>query len=176
MSAQHTAVITGASAGVGKAAARQLLDLGWRVIGVGRDAGRCAKAEAELASPAFIMLRADLSLMREVARLADDILALTPRIDALLNNAGGVVAPTAAAVTAAALPALASAPAPVTIPVPDADIADAVAGKCAAGFSLVAKDQKCHKICGLGQCRPATRFCTPCNGTNICSVALDFCK
>ena len=46
-------------------AARQLLELGWRVIGVGRDAGRCAAAEADLASPHFTMLRADLSSMAE---------------------------------------------------------------------------------------------------------------
>ena len=37
-----TAVITGASAGIGKAAAKALLALGWRVIGVGRDPVRCA--------------------------------------------------------------------------------------------------------------------------------------
>jgi NAD(P)-dependent dehydrogenase (short-subunit alcohol dehydrogenase family) len=87
-----TAIVTGASAGVGKEAARQLLALGWRVIGVGRDPGRCAETAAELASPRFTMLRADLSLMADVARLGDDILALAPRIDALCNNAGGVVA------------------------------------------------------------------------------------
>ncbi len=87
-----TAVVTGASAGVGKAAARQQLDLGWRVIGVGRDAERCAETEAELGSECFTMLRADLSSLTDTARLADQILALAPRIDALLNNAGGVQA------------------------------------------------------------------------------------
>ena len=85
-----TAIVTGASAGVGKAAARQLLELGWRVIGVGRDVRRCAETEAELASSRYTMLRADLSSMADTARLATEILALTPRIDALLNNAGGV--------------------------------------------------------------------------------------
>ncbi|MET0269408.1 MAG: SDR family oxidoreductase, partial [Sphingomonas sp.] len=38
------------------------------------------------------MLRADLSLMAEAARAADAIAAATPRVDALLNNAGGVSA------------------------------------------------------------------------------------
>lgn len=89
---EKTAIVTGASAGVGKEAARQLLALGWRVIGVGRDAGRCAAAAAELASPQFTMLRADFSSMSDTARLADEILAMAPRIDALLNNAGGVQA------------------------------------------------------------------------------------
>ena len=87
-----TAIVTGASAGVGKDSARQLLALGWRVIGVGRDAGRCAAAETELASQHFTMVRADLSSLADTARLAEDILVLAPRIDALLNNAGGTQA------------------------------------------------------------------------------------
>lgn len=89
---QKAAIVTGASSGVGKETARQLLALGWRVVGVGRDAGRCAEAEADLASPRFTMLRADLSSMADTARLAGAILALAPRIGALLNNAGGTQA------------------------------------------------------------------------------------
>lgn len=92
---RRTAVITGASAGVGKAAAKALVAMGWRVIGMGRDPGRCDAAEAEIrALPGadFVMLRADLSLLAEVARVADRIAELTPRLDALLNNAGGVYA------------------------------------------------------------------------------------
>ena len=89
---EKTAIVTGASAGVGKEAARQLLGLGWRVIGVGRDPARCAATAAELASTKFTMLRADLSSLADVARLAHEVLALAPTIDALLNNAGGVQA------------------------------------------------------------------------------------
>ena len=89
---RKTAIVTGASAGVGLAAARRLLALGWRVIGVGRDAGRCTAAEAELMSPHFTMLRADLSSLEATARLAETIRAVAPRIDALLNNAGGTQA------------------------------------------------------------------------------------
>jgi NAD(P)-dependent dehydrogenase (short-subunit alcohol dehydrogenase family) len=84
------AVVTGASAGVGKAACRQLLGLGWQVIGVGRDPARCAAAEAELAHPDFTMLRADLSSLAETARVAAEISARVDHVDALLNNAGGV--------------------------------------------------------------------------------------
>jgi NAD(P)-dependent dehydrogenase (short-subunit alcohol dehydrogenase family) len=90
---KRVAVVTGASAGVGKAAARALLEQGWRVIGVGRDAARCAEAEAELAAipgADFVMLRADLSSLAETAKVADEIAARAPEIDALLNNAGGV--------------------------------------------------------------------------------------
>lgn len=92
---QKVAVLTGASAGIGKAAARALLAQGWRVIGVGRDLDRCAAAEAELrAVPSgdFTMVRADLSLLSSTARVAEEIGRMTPVIDALLNNAGGVYA------------------------------------------------------------------------------------
>ncbi|MCW1400811.1 SDR family NAD(P)-dependent oxidoreductase [Novosphingobium sp. MW5] len=90
-----TAVITGASAGVGLAAARALASDGWRVIAVGRNAQRCAEAEADLRAAApcadITMLRGDLSLMTDAARLADEIAALTDRIDLLANNAGGMI-------------------------------------------------------------------------------------
>ena len=92
---QRTAIVTGASAGVGKEAARALLQQGWRVIGIGRDAARCAAAEADLRADAgadFTMLRADLSSMADTACVAREIATLAPEIDALLNNAGGVVA------------------------------------------------------------------------------------
>lgn len=89
------AVVTGASAGIGKEAARALLQQGWRVIGVGRDPARCATAEAELAAlpgADFAMIRADMALLAETARAAREIAAIAPQIDALLNNAGGVMA------------------------------------------------------------------------------------
>lgn len=92
---QKIAVVTGASAGIGRAAAGALLQQGWRVIGVGRDAGRCAAAEAALSampSADFTMIRADMALLGETARAAAEIAALAPAIDVLLNNAGGVMA------------------------------------------------------------------------------------
>jgi NAD(P)-dependent dehydrogenase (short-subunit alcohol dehydrogenase family) len=100
--AERVAVVTGASSGIGLAAAKALAADGWRVIAQGRDPERTAKAEAELRACApgaqVEMLRADLSLLAEAARLAREIAARTDRIDALLNNAGGVAA--AQAVTA----------------------------------------------------------------------------
>ncbi len=95
MGQAKVAVITGASAGVGLAAAKVLAMQGWKVIGVGRNAGRCAAAEAELRAAApgaeITMLRADLSLMDEAARLADEISGMTDHIDLLANNAGGMI-------------------------------------------------------------------------------------
>jgi NAD(P)-dependent dehydrogenase (short-subunit alcohol dehydrogenase family) len=89
-----TAVITGASSGIGLAAAHAMLGQGWRVIGVGRNAERTERAAADLRT-AFpdgdvTFLRADLSLIKEADRLADDILAVTNHIDVLANNAGGM--------------------------------------------------------------------------------------
>lgn len=95
MKASKVAVITGASAGVGLAAAKALAREGWRVIAIGRDPARCALAEADLRAAApqadVTMLRADLSVMAEAARLADEITARVDHVDLLANNAGGMI-------------------------------------------------------------------------------------
>lgn len=90
----RVAVITGASSGIGKAAAQALAARGWRVIGLGRDPHRTAAAESQIRATApdanVTMIRADLSLMAEATRAADEIASRTEYIDVLLNNAGGV--------------------------------------------------------------------------------------
>jgi NAD(P)-dependent dehydrogenase (short-subunit alcohol dehydrogenase family) len=89
----RVAVITGASSGIGLVTAKALAAQGYRIIGHGRDPGRIASAEAEIraAGPGVSveMLRADLALISEAVRLADEIAARTDRIDLLINNAGG---------------------------------------------------------------------------------------
>jgi NAD(P)-dependent dehydrogenase (short-subunit alcohol dehydrogenase family) len=90
-----TAVVTGASAGIGKSTARMLAAAGWSVIGTGRDAGRSAAAQDEIRAAAapgakVDLLRADFTEMKDVAHLAREIAARAPRIDVLINNAGGV--------------------------------------------------------------------------------------
>lgn len=88
------AVVTGASSGIGKETAKELASRGWHVIAVGRHQERSAAAEEEIRAACqegrVDMLVADLSLMAEAQRLADDIGALTDRIHVLVNNAGGM--------------------------------------------------------------------------------------
>lgn len=87
-----TAVITGASAGIGKATAMALGKQGWRIIGVGRNPQRCDEVSAELEREGVSVefLRGDFDSMAEVKRVASEIAGLTDRIDVLVNNAGGV--------------------------------------------------------------------------------------
>lgn len=90
---ERVAVVTGASAGIGRATARLFAEQGWRVIGIGRDPLRSAEAAKEIgavARAAFDMLPADLTLVSETHALAHAIGALTDRVDVLVNNAGGV--------------------------------------------------------------------------------------
>jgi NAD(P)-dependent dehydrogenase (short-subunit alcohol dehydrogenase family) len=93
---QHArvAIVTGASSGIGLAAARTLASQGWRVIGTGRDPQRTASAEAQIRAAAapgvpVDMIRVDLASMTDAARAARKIAALTDHIDVLINNAGG---------------------------------------------------------------------------------------
>lgn len=88
-------VVTGASSGIGKASAEIFARMGWHVIGTGRDAERCARAEADLRALAHDggrvnFLRGDFTEMADVLRIAGEIATLTDRIDVLVNNAGGV--------------------------------------------------------------------------------------
>ncbi len=87
-----TAVVTGASSGIGLVVARELARSGWRVIAHGRDPARAEAALADIrraAPQAHVdMVLADLSVMANVSRFADDIAAQTERIDLLVNNAG----------------------------------------------------------------------------------------
>lgn len=80
-------MITGASDGIGAAAARRLHRSGANVALVGRSQSKTAAVAAELGADYFVADFADLSQVRE---LADKIRAAYPRIDVLANNAGGM--------------------------------------------------------------------------------------
>lgn len=90
--AGKTAVVTGATSGIGEAAAIAFAKAGAKLVIVGRDqtrgAATLAKVQAAGDASATLLL-ADLSSMAEVRRLAGELGAL-PRIDVLLNNAGAI--------------------------------------------------------------------------------------
>jgi NAD(P)-dependent dehydrogenase (short-subunit alcohol dehydrogenase family) len=82
-----TIVITGASDGIGAAAARRLRRSGQNVVVVGRSESKTAAVAAELDAAHFVADFADLS---QVRALADKLRSEYPRIDVLANNAGGM--------------------------------------------------------------------------------------
>lgn len=89
---ERTILITGATNGIGKAAAQAIAAQGNRVAIVGRNAAKTEAAAAELrqtsGNPAVDFLLADLSSMAEVRRLAAEFTARYERVDVLINNAG----------------------------------------------------------------------------------------
>ncbi|BCJ49874.1 short-chain dehydrogenase [Actinoplanes sp. NBRC 14428] len=80
-------VITGASDGIGAAAARLLHAEGHRVVIVGRSPARTAAVARELGADHFV---ADYERLADVRALAAALDGAYPRIDVLANNAGGV--------------------------------------------------------------------------------------
>ena len=84
---RRTILITGASDGIGAAAARRIRAAGENVVLVGRSESKTAAMAAELDADYFVADYADLS---QVRALAEKIRSEYPRIDVLGNNAGGV--------------------------------------------------------------------------------------
>src|ERR1700683_3911242 len=89
-------LLTGATRGIGQAAALALASEGAEVALVGRDADRVAavagEARAAGGGAAVHEHVADLMLMSEVRRLAEEVRAAYERIDVLANNAGALFA------------------------------------------------------------------------------------
>jgi NAD(P)-dependent dehydrogenase (short-subunit alcohol dehydrogenase family) len=87
-------VVTGATSGLGRAAAQGLAKKGARVILVGRDGNKTEATRREImeetGNTEIGVQIADLSLMRETRRLAERLLATEPKIHVLINNAGAL--------------------------------------------------------------------------------------
>lgn len=81
----RTAVVTGASSGIGEATARELARRGWRLVLVARRLERLETLAQELGSEFELC---DVSSREEVGRAATAILDRHPRVDLLVNNAG----------------------------------------------------------------------------------------
>jgi retinol dehydrogenase-12 len=86
-------VVTGATSGIGKAAATALARQGGQVVLVGRDRNRAEAAAAEIGAVRTVPPKveiADLASMEQVRALAGRLAGLE-RIDVLINNAGLVL-------------------------------------------------------------------------------------
>jgi len=87
-------LVTGATAGIGLVTARELARKGARVMLVGRSREKCARAveeiKAQTGASAVDPLVADLSSQADIRRLAEEVRSRTPRLDVLVNNAGGI--------------------------------------------------------------------------------------
>src|SRR5262245_29886247 len=88
----RTVLVTGASSGIGRATALGLAAEGARLLLVGRTPERCEETLAEVRRQSGRddagMLRAHRASLKEIRRLADEVLARAGRLDVLVNNAG----------------------------------------------------------------------------------------
>jgi short-subunit dehydrogenase len=78
---QGVALVTGASAGIGKAAAQALVRAGYRVFGTSR-------RPATNVTPGITMLVCDVTSDESVEQLVKDVVGRAGGIDLLVNNAG----------------------------------------------------------------------------------------
>ncbi len=85
-------IVTGATNGLGEVTALELARKGATVVIIGRNEEKAkatiSKIKESIPSADVVYLLADLSLMREVKRVADEFRATYDRLDVLVNNAG----------------------------------------------------------------------------------------
>ena len=83
-------LITGASSGIGKAAAVKVADAGATVLLVARSEDKLeeTKREIEAAGGVAHIHRCDMSDIEDVERMAEEVLAYHGQVDILVNNAG----------------------------------------------------------------------------------------
>jgi retinol dehydrogenase 14 len=90
--AGRTVLITGGTAGIGRATALGLATMGAHLAITGRDRGRTEGAAGEVRAAGggqVAVFVADLSSQSQVRRLAGEVLQRLSRIDVLVNNVGG---------------------------------------------------------------------------------------
>jgi retinol dehydrogenase 12 len=93
--AGKVALVTGATNGIGRVAAREFARMGARTLVVARDAARGLETADEIRAGTggqVEVLVADLSSREAIRALAARVRELTPRLDILLNNAGAIFA------------------------------------------------------------------------------------
>jgi NAD(P)-dependent dehydrogenase (short-subunit alcohol dehydrogenase family) len=93
----RTAVVTGASAGLGLETAKVLAGRGATVVLACRDTDKAervaARIETELGRPRARVVRIDLASLDSVLEAANEIRSTCPRVDLLINNAGVMMVP-----------------------------------------------------------------------------------
>jgi len=86
-----TAIITGASSGIGRAVAARLASEGMSLVIAARDQARLKAAAAEISAEHGVKVhavRCDVSRQKDLERLAREAVKKLGRVDALINNAG----------------------------------------------------------------------------------------
>ncbi len=95
MKEEKTALITGATGGIGKAAAIALANEKYRVIIHGRNEEKTAAVCDEIrkisGNEKIDYITGDLLLMKEVKKVAETSVKKYGRLDILINNAGGIM-------------------------------------------------------------------------------------
>ena len=90
--AGKTVLVTGGTAGIGRATAMGLAMMGAHLGITGRDRGRTEETAGEIRAASggqVDVFVADLSSQSQVRRLAEQVLQAYPRVDVLVNNVGG---------------------------------------------------------------------------------------
>lgn len=92
--AGRTAVVTGPTSGLGRAATQQLAALGARVVLVGRNNGRLENVRDALVTDhgedRFPIVQADMGSLASVRGAVGRVLDTEPRLDVLIDNAGAI--------------------------------------------------------------------------------------
>lgn len=99
--AGKTAVVTGATRGLGRAFAHALAEAGANIVVVGRDGAAASGVEAEIAERGVgaLVVLADVTSRPDVERVLAETVDAFGRADVLVNNAGACVHRPAAEVT-----------------------------------------------------------------------------
>ena len=83
-----TVLVTGATGGIGKVAAAELVSQGAEVWLIGRNPEKTAAVQAEISAAGHFI--ADLSIRGQALRAAQQFAAQVGKLDVLLNNAGAI--------------------------------------------------------------------------------------
>src|SRR5690349_6607721 len=87
-------LVTGSSSGIGKVTARELARMGATVVMVCRNRAKGEAAQAEIkevsGNAQVDLIVADLSLLADVSRAANEFKQKYSQLHVLINNAGGV--------------------------------------------------------------------------------------